>query len=160
MDIERLQMLRYSIGCCLNSIPVGSSEQNARCLGGWFCLLDLRKERSRWVVVDEPCGDRASDDCVTRDAALEHATRLAGNMHHRTSLESGDPEQNQLAAAIRAGNWIFSFAGLPGRWNQVLMLAVACSQAMIPLRDLFSIQPDIDEYLRQLRSSPGTCHAT
>ncbi|MGC9157876.1 MAG: hypothetical protein ACP5FH_02705 [Terracidiphilus sp.] len=55
----------------------------------------------------------------------EKAVRLASHRDHEASWESRDIEKNQLAGAVRFGEWILSFSGLPELGDEAAMLKTA-----------------------------------
>lgn len=64
----------------------------------------------------------------------EKAQRLITNANvagQLSSWQSRDPQKNKWGGAIRAGDYILSFSGLPELADEALMLAVAVSLKML-----------------------------
>jgi len=91
-------------------------------LGGFFCIANGKTGLPYLVkVVGNPPEDK-------REAyfffAREKARRLAEHPEHMSSWESRNPELDQWGGAVRRGDFIFSFSGLPELADEALILCL------------------------------------
>lgn len=71
--------------------------------------------------------------------ASEKAARLASHLDHHTSFRSKNEALSQYQGAIRAGNFIFSFSGLPAAWDEACMAVLARLLDQLTYQDLDAI---------------------
>jgi hypothetical protein len=91
--------------------------------GGCFCLADAVGGFPYAVVFIGSMLVEKSQKYLA--LSQEKALRLALNPNHRSSWESRDPDKQKWAGAVRVGDLIFSFSGLPDLGDEAIMLATA-----------------------------------
>lgn len=84
------------------------------------------------------------------DFALEKSRRLREHPDHLSSWQSRDPSSNKWGGAIRVGQFILSFSGLPELVDEALMLNLVHPNRL-PRHQLHEEVPEY-EYLRQVAS--------
>ncbi len=71
--------------------------------------------------------------------SLEKVYRLHRNPNHNSSWQSRKPDFDQWGGAIRAGEYIFSFSGLPELADEAVMLATAVMLLLLTLEEACAI---------------------
>ncbi len=94
-------------------------------LGGYCCLTDqagrLLGERPVGRVLELP-----SEKCVKYARfAPEKCVRLAQNPGHLSSMQSRCEAEEKYGGSIRGTELIYGFSGLPEKWDEACMLALA-----------------------------------
>jgi hypothetical protein len=121
----------------------GDQEGWAGRQGGAFCLADARTGLFHGVAL---LGLVAPDKVAKYlEFCQEKAQRLARELRHSSSWESRDPGLRQWGGAIRCGQIILSFSGLPELGDEALMLKVAMEiQHMGKAFGLTGVPSDLD----------------
>ena len=102
----------------------GRSDWQGR-TGGYFCLANAETGLPLLVL---PLGQVPLEKAEKYlRLCQEKAKRLAEHLEHLSSWESRNPDKEQWGGAVRVGNLIFSFSGLPEMGDEAVMLAVAGS---------------------------------
>lgn len=70
-----------------------------------------------------------------RRLATEKAGRLLKHPEHLTSFSSKNDALEQYQGAIRAGDFILSFSGLPSQWDEACMIVLARLNDLIDTDD-------------------------
>jgi len=105
--------------------------------GGYFCLADTVNGRP-WFICS--FGIMLEEKWPRYlHFAQEKALRLAVNPSHESSWQSRNEEEEQWGGAIRAGQYILSFSGLPEKWDEALCLAVAFTHQLINMDEAIAI---------------------
>lgn len=93
--------------------------------GGWYACLQVQ---SQALLIKDHCAigiDPLYKSLKYSALVLEKAARLSLHLEHNTSRQSRNEKTGQWGGAIRAGNLIFAFSGLPEKWDEALMLWLA-----------------------------------
>jgi len=100
----------------------GSAEGWEGRAGGYLCVADAKNGLPLiTMLVGEVPLEKAPKYL---EFCQEKAARLAGHPDHQASWQSRNPEKNQWGGAIRFGDKILSFSGLPERGDESAMLLV------------------------------------
>ena len=93
--------------------------------GGYFCLADAETVLPLLIMAVGQVPVEKAGKYLS--FCQEKAKRLAEHPDHLSSWESRNPEKEQWGGAVRVGEFIFSFSGLPEMGDEAVMLAVADS---------------------------------
>ena len=82
----------------------------------------------------------------------EKALRLYQNPSHKTSYQSRNPAERKYGGAVRVGNFIFSFSGIPDELDdEALMAFVAYKAGLLTQNETLSLGvSNINEHLIEI----------
>ncbi len=120
---QAIQILQVAIQI-FNSPAFNAEHPNG---SGYLCLIPYQSSFDQPVHALVSFGDIPHDKRKGRASrAQEKLLRLLnGDRNHVSSWQTRNPELSQYGGAIRVGDWILSFAGLPEALDEVFMLLVA-----------------------------------
>ncbi len=120
--------LMYSISQCEKALKstlleCRGREEWAGQRGGYLCIADgINGLPLVTVLMGEVSLQKAPKYL---EFCQEKAARLAGHRDHESSYESRNPGKDRWGGAVRCGNKIFSFSGLPELGDEAVMLKAA-----------------------------------
>ncbi len=142
MQHEHLSHIQSDIERYLSYINPHFLEADRWRKGGWLHALSPSGEvvlHKRLGVIDLP-----EEDVRHEQLSIEQAERLQAHPEHLTSWQSRDPQRGRFGGAFRtADHWIFSFSGLPERWNEGLVLGITTLYG-----ERYTPSPEIEECIR------------
>ena len=103
----------------------GSLPEYERRAGGYFCLSTVCYSNAplRVMMVGDPPADKRAKYF---ELCIEKANRLIANglgpQQHKLSWQSRNEAYDQWGGAVRWGDYVFSFSGLPELADEALML--------------------------------------
>lgn len=112
------------LSAVLNALPTGEQGRT----GGVLTILPLTPHSLHGVpqaTIDVVGVLDAESVAKYAGNSLEKALRLRDNPQHMFSRESRDEAKGFWAGAIRIGDYIFSFSGLPEEADECLILVLA-----------------------------------
>ena len=108
--------------------------------GGYFCMGGPNQFGVFTVTDRRPIGPTPTKKRRRyKDLSLQKLNRLFFNPGYFSSWQLRKPERDQWGGAIRAGDYIFSFSGLPELADEAAMLIVAVMLLLLTYEQACSI---------------------